>query len=55
MLTKIDCENTAIWQIDSQEKLFTKIDKNLDGVLKMILNMRTIYIKYLNQVNNADK
>ena len=28
---------------------------NPNGVLKMILNMHTIYTKYLNQTNNADK
>ena len=31
------------------------MDRNSNGVLKMILDMRTIYIKYLNQTNNADK
>ena len=31
------------------------MDKDLDGVLKMILDMNTIYTKYLNQANNADK
>ena len=41
-------KNTAAWQIDSQEKLFIEMDRNSDGVLKMILDMRTIYTKYLN-------
>ena len=54
-LVEKDRENTAAWQIDSQEKLFTEMDRNPDGVLKMILDMRTIYTKYLNQANNADK
>ena len=31
------------------------MDRNPNGVLKMILDMRTIYTKYLNQANNADK
>ena len=55
MLAKKNRKNTAAWQIDSQEKLFTKIDRNLDGVLKMIFDMRTIHTKYLNQANNANK
>ncbi len=28
---------------------------NFDRVLKMILDIRTIYTKYLNQANNANK
>ena len=55
MLAEEDRENTAAWQINSQEKLFTEIDKNPDGVLKMILDICNIYIKYLNQANNANK
>lgn len=35
--------------------LFIEIDSNSDKFLKMILDMRTIYIKYLNQLNNANK
>ncbi len=31
------------------------MDRNPDGVLKMILDMRTIYTEYLDQANNADK
>ena len=31
------------------------MDKDPDGVLTMILDMRNIYIKYLNQANHADK
>ena len=31
------------------------MDKDLDGVLTMILDMRNIYTKYLNQANHADK
>ena len=29
------------------------MERNPDGVLKMILDMRTIYTEYLNQANNA--
>ena len=54
-LTEEDHEKTAAWRIDRQEKLFTEMDRNADGVLKMILDMRTIYIEYLNQANNTDK
>lgn len=31
------------------------MDRNLDGVFKMILDMYTISTKYLNQANNANK
>ena len=41
----------AAWQIDSREKLLTEMDKDPDGVLTMILDMRTIYTEYLNQTN----
>ncbi len=54
-LAKNNCENTIDWQIDSQEKLFTTIDRKPDGVLKMILDICIIYTKYLDQANNADK
>ena len=50
-----DCDNTAAWRIDSREKLLTEMDKDLDGVLTIILDMRNIYTKYLNQANYADK
>ena len=54
-LAEEDRDNTAAWQIDSREKLLTEIDKDPDGVLTMILDMRNIYTKYLNQANHADK
>ena len=54
-LTKKDCNNTATWQIDRQENLLIEIDKNGDRVLTIILDMQSISIKYLNQVNNANK
>ena len=54
-LAEEDCDNTAAWQIDSREKLLTEMDKDPDGVLTMILDMRNIYTKYLNQANHANK
>ena len=54
-LAEEDCDNTAAWRIDSREKLLTEIDKDPDGVLTMILDMRNIYTKYLNQANHADE
>ena len=54
-LGKKDRKNTAAWQIDCPEKLFTEMDRKPDGILKMILDMRIIYTKYLNQANNANK
>lgn len=55
MLTKKDCKNTVTWQIDSWKKLFKEIDGNPNAILKMILDMHTIYTKYLNQANNGNK
>ena len=55
MLTKKNHKNITAWQINSQEKLFIEMDKNLDGVLKIILDMHIIYTKYLNQAYNANK
>lgn len=43
-----DCNNIVAWQINSWEKFLIKIDNNLDKVLIMILDMHTIYTKYLN-------
>ena len=48
-------DNTKAWQIDSREKLLTEMDKDPNKVLTIILDMRNIYIKYLNQANHADK
>ena len=47
--------NTAAWQIDSLERLLAEIEKDPEGVLSMILDMRSIYTKYLNKANEADK
>ena len=55
MLTKKDYKNIAAWQIDSQKKLSTEIDRNPDKVLKIILDICTIYTKYLNQANNTNE
>lgn len=44
-LAKNDC---TTWQISSWEKLFIKINKYLNRILKMILDIYIIYIKYLN-------
>ncbi len=42
-LAEEDCNNTTAWRINSQEKLLTEMDKDLDGVLTIILDMRNIY------------
>ena len=55
MLSEEDRDNTAAWRIDSREKLLTEMDKDPDGVLMMILDMRNIYTEYLNQANHADE
>ena len=54
-LAEEDRDNTAAWQIDSREKLLTEIDKDPDGILTMILDMRNIYTEYLNQANHANE
>lgn len=55
MLIEKDYNNTTAWKIDNQEKLLTKINKNVNEVLIIILNMHIIHIKYLNQANDIDK
>ena len=55
MLAEEDRNNTVAWRIDSREKLLTEMDKDPNGVLTMILDMRNIYIEYLNQANHADE
>ncbi len=54
-LAEEDRDNTAAWRIDSREKILTEMDKDPDGVLTMILDMRNIYTEYLNQANHADE
>lgn len=48
MLAQEEPTNTTAWQIYSLEKFFVKIKKNPKRVLFMILDMKNIYIKYLN-------
>ncbi len=55
MLAQEKLTNAAAWQIDNLERLLAKIEKDLDGVLSMILDMWSIYTKYLDQANKADK
>lgn len=55
MFAEKNRENTTAWEIDKSEKLLIKIDKNLNKVLKMIFNLCNIYIKYFNQIKNANK
>ena len=55
MLIKKNYKNTATLQIDNLKKLFIKIDKNINRIQKIILNIYTIYTKYLNQISNAIK
>ncbi len=47
--------NVAAWRIDNLERLLAKIEKDPKGVLSMILDMQSIYTKYLDQANKADK
>ena len=54
-LAEEDRDNTANWRIDNREKLLIEMDKDPNGVLIMILDMRNIYTKYLNQANHANK
>ncbi len=48
------CDNTAAWRIDSREKLLTEMNKDPDGVLMMILDIRKTYTEYLDQANEVD-
>ena len=48
-------KNAADWQIDSLEKLLVEIEKDDKGVLSIILDIRSIYPKYLNKANKANK
>ena len=47
--------NAAAWRIDNLERLLAEIEKDPKGVLSMILDMQSIYTKYLDQANEADK
>lgn len=46
--------NAAAWQIDNLEILLVKIEKDPEGVLSIILDMQSIYTKYLEQANKGD-
>ena len=48
MLAEKDRDSTVVWQINSQKKLLTEMNKDSNRVLTMILNMRIIHTKYLN-------
>ena len=48
-------DNVAVWQIDSLKRLLAKMDKDPKRVLSIILDMQSIYTKYLNKANKADK
>lgn len=50
-----DFKNCVAWQMDSQEKLFRKRNRNLDKILKMIFDMRTIDINDQSQALNVEK
>ena len=47
VLIQKDHYNSAAWQIDSQKKLMTEIDRDSDGVLSIILDMWKTYTEYL--------
>ena len=47
--------NATAWQIDSLKRILAKIEKDPKGVLSMILDIWSIYTKYLNKANKADK
>ena len=47
--------NATTWQIDSLKRLLTEIEKDSKRVLSKILDMRSIYIKYLKKTNRANK
>ena len=54
-LAQEEHNNAAAWRIDSLERLLAEIEKDPEGVLSMILDMRSIYTEYLDQANEADK
>ena len=47
--------NAAAWQINSLERLLAEIGKDPKGVLSIILDMQSIYTKYLNKINKVNK
>lgn len=48
MLAEKDCNHIAACQIGNPEKLLIEMDKNLNEILTIILDMHIIYIKYIN-------
>lgn len=48
MLAQERDTNVTAWQIDSLERLLIEIEKDLKGILSMILDMQSIYTEYLN-------
>ncbi len=54
-LAQEEYTNATAWQIDNLEKLLAEIEKDSKRVLSMILDMQSIYTKYFDQVNEADK
>ena len=48
ILAEKDCDNTAAWQINNSEKSSAEMDKDPNGILTIILGIRTICTKYLN-------
>ncbi len=54
-LAQEEYTNAAAWQIDNLERLLAEIEKDPEGVLSIILDMRRIYTKYLDQANKVDK
>lgn len=49
-----DCINLVVWQMDSRKKEITKIDKDLDKVLLIMVNTRKTYTKKQNKFNKVD-
>ncbi len=54
-LTQEEHTNATAWQIDNLESLLAEIKNDLKEVLSMILNIQSIYTKYLDQSNEIDK
>lgn len=54
-LAQEEHNNAAAWRIDSLERLLAEIEKDPEGVLSIILDMRSIYTEYFDQTNKADK
>lgn len=55
MFTQKNYNNIKVQQIDSQEKLLTKIDINSNKILLIILDIWNIYTKYFNKLNEINK